>query len=97
MPPLDFRIQSEPLGVLLQTLKCLYVALVRPHLEYTVPVWDPHFVKHLDLLEKVQKFAMKVCTKSWYSTHSSQLTQTSLPQLDQKCVQLKLLSLSIIS
>lgn len=43
------------------TLKCLYVAFnVRPHLEYAVPVWDPHS----ELLEKVQKFALKVCTKS---------------------------------
>ena len=24
------------------TLKCLYVAFVRPHLEYAVPVWDPY-------------------------------------------------------
>ena len=38
-------------------LKCLYVSLVRPHLEYAVPVWDPHLVKHIELLEKVQKFA----------------------------------------
>lgn len=70
----------------------IYVALIRPHLEYAVPVWDPHLVKHSDLLEKVQKFALKVCTKSWNSTYNSQLAQTCLyiPRLDQRCVQLKL-------
>ena len=72
------------------TLQCLYVALIRPHLEYAVPVWDPHLVKHTDLLEKVQKFALKVCTKSWNSSYSSQLAQTCLPRLDQRRVQLKL-------
>ena len=72
------------------TLKCLYVAFVRPHLEYAVPVWDPHLIKHTELLEKVQKFALKVCTKSWNSSYSSLLSQTDLPRLDQRRVQLKL-------
>ena len=66
------------------TLKCLYVAFVRPHLEYAVPVWDPHLIKHTELLEKVQKFALKVCTKSWNSSYSSLLSQTDLPRLDQR-------------
>ena len=68
------------------TLKCLYMLplkLVLPHLEYAVPVWDPHIIKHTKLLEKVQKFALKVCTKSWNSSYSSLLSQTDLPRLDQ--------------
>ena len=37
-----------------ETLKCLYVAFVRPHLEYIcyTPVWDPHLIKHTELLER---------------------------------------------
>ncbi len=72
------------------TMNCFYVAFVRPHLEYAVPVWDPHLIKHTELLEKVQKFALKVCTKSWNSSYSSLLSQTDLPRLDQRQVQLKL-------
>lgn len=71
-------------------LKCLYVALVRPQLEYAVPVWDPHLAKHIELLEKVQKFALKICTKSWNQPYDTLLTQTQLPRLEQRRVQLKL-------
>ena len=71
-------------------LKCLYVSLIRPHLEYVVPVWDPHLVKHIDLIERVQKFALKVCTKSWNSTYDDLLSQTDLPSLAQRRLQLKL-------
>ena len=37
----------------------LYSVLVRPHLEYAAPVWDPHLTKYTNKLESVQKFALK--------------------------------------
>ena len=50
-------------------------------------MWDPHLVKHFQLLEK---FTLKVCTKSWNQPYDTLLSQMQLPRLEQRRVQLKL-------
>ena len=60
----------------------LYTAYVRPRLEYVSYVWDSSTQKHINQLEKVQKFALKMCYKKWSSSYSHLLEVAQLPTLE---------------
>ena len=53
------------------TLLQLYLTYIQPHLEYAVQVWDPYQQGLINLLESVQKFGLKVCTRNWAVNHGS--------------------------
>ena len=70
------------------TLMQLYLSLIRPHLEYACPVWDPHTMKDKVLLEDVQKFALQMATKQWYSGYQELLDVMNVPSLADRRLQL---------
>ena len=75
------------------TMLKLYSSFIRPHLEYATAVWDPFLKKDIELLEGVQKFGLKVCTKSWNCSYEELLEQTKLSTLQSRRLQSKLCQL----
>ena len=71
------------------TLRQFYLSCIRPHLEYACTVWDPYLAKERTLLEGGQKFACKVCCKSWNMDYESMLGHLNIPTLQQRRLQLK--------
>ena len=51
------------------------LSMVRPHLEYASPVWSPHLAKDKELIESVQKFALRIASKSWSMPNHDLLIQ----------------------
>jgi len=41
----------------IEDFRLLYKTYIRPHLEFCIQAWSPHFVKDIAILENVQKAA----------------------------------------
>ena len=63
------------------TIKQLYVSLVRPHLEYGNAVWHPHLKKHSQAIEKVQRRATKLLPWIKNQPYTDRLKILKLPSL----------------
>ena len=73
-----------------ECIKQLYLSLVRPHLDYAAQVWDPHLQKDVQLLENVQKFALKLASHNWSMSYHDLLSLCDLPALSTRRLHLKL-------
>ena len=68
----------------------LYRTTIRPLTEYACAVWDPYLDKNISALENLQKFALRICLKSWQENYSSLTERSGFPKLCQRRCQLRL-------
>ena len=64
--------------------KKLYTTFVRPHVEYAQAVWSPHLIKHVNMIENVQKRTTKLVDELHDLDYPERQKWVDLPTLSHR-------------
>ena len=65
--------------------------MIRPLLEYCNIIWDPHQKFLQDRLRSVEKFALRMCLKSWRLSYDELVAKAEITPLETRRIHNKLL------
>jgi len=74
----NFKYLTIPTFILLY---CMYISMVRSHLDYCSSVWTPYRKGDIEALEKVQKRETKILPGLKNLSHSQRLKSCKIPTL----------------
>jgi hypothetical protein len=69
-----------------ELVKLLYTSLIRPHLEFAIPVWNPYLKKDIDVLERVQHKITKLVPTLRNRQYDTRLERMSLIRHEKRRV-----------